>query len=271
MQALSDTLEAMKLNEGLPKEPQHGLTMTGGALTIAPREQPLTENNLTAIASRLLLGSPAVRFTKKKRYGRKLLKDEYGAYGIENEPVGEEDSAEIDIVYRDGLKREVLEAALRASPPQATLGHLTRLAVHKRLGSGDQDRAILLNDYTEALRAYPDFVVYVACRSLWETTESPFYPKIKQISDLCEMIYQSFTAMLRNLKDQKTIDAPVKRGKYDKSQWYESPKDNPLRRDLCDFLVGKGEPDYFEMTMAYSNYQLEIIACNKFGYRKEAA
>lgn len=200
--------------------------------------------------------------TKKKVYGRKALVDDFGReYFVDNEPVGEEDSVELSILYRDGLNIRTVEAALRPSPPAATLGHLQRLAMHKRLGSSDTDRAVLLHDYAEALRPYSDFVVFIACKSLWENDESPFYPKIKPVSELCELIHANFTALLRNFRDDAPrIASPKTVNKYDRSQYLDDPRENPMRRKVCEFLVSKGKEDYFEQTRLYSNYYLEGMA-----------
>jgi hypothetical protein len=230
-------------------------------LAVAPRECPLTENQLMQIASKLLLRPPVVSLTKKKIYGRKELRDDYNReYFVDNEPIGEEEVPEISITYRDDLDIRVVEAALRSSPPSAALAHLTRLAIHKRLGSSDADRAVLLHDFAEALRPYPDFVIYVACKSLWETDESPFYPKIKQLATLCELVRDNFSQLLMNFRsDSKALPTSQKQ-KFNKADYYSNPQENPLRRELCDFLISQGKDDYFEQCTMYSNYQLECKA-----------
>ena len=32
---------------------------------------------------------------------------------------------------------------------------------------------------------------------------------------------------------------------------------NPKRREMCDWLIGAGEPDYFDQVRIWSNYDLE--------------
>lgn len=126
--------------------------------------------------------------SKRKIYGRKTLHDEYGSYEVDNEPVGEEEYLDVLLPVNTSSDGRWLEAALRIGQPKSILPHLLRLSIHKRLGSSDEDRAVLINDYAEALSVYPEFVVYLACRSIWENDESPFCPKIKMIKDLCEAI-----------------------------------------------------------------------------------
>ena len=257
MQPLSNILPQAMSNADLPKEPQLGLMTTDGttSLVIQPRTQPLTENELTVIASKTLLRSPVLYLTKKKIYGRK----EIDGYWYEDQLIGEEDEIDVSIPFRLDITTQIAESALRSSPPQASLAHLTRLSMHKRLGSSDTDRAVLLHDYAEALRPFSDFIVFLACRCLWESDENPFYPKIKPIARLCELLQNSFERVLNSSRNQKTISSYKAPPKFDKSQYYATPQDNTIRRVLCDFLIEKGEPDYFN-SRSDSNYQLEMIA-----------
>lgn len=242
MKQLADTLPATKLPEDSPKELSPGLTVNAGTSIIEPRPNPLTESQLTQIASKLLLKPPSVFWTKKKIYD---------AAGCSDNPIGEEDAVDVSIFYRGEMTRQLLEAALRPSPPAACVAHLTRLSIHKRLGSSDADRAMLLHDYADALRDYSDFVVYLACKSLWESNESPFYPKIKTLRDVCETFHVAFTGLIGRLSDQKAIAAapPPKRVKEE-----DSDQGKIRRREMCEFL---GKPEYFDQVRLWSNYDLE--------------
>jgi hypothetical protein len=113
----------------------------------------------------------------------------------------------------------------------------------------------LLHDYAEGLRNYSDFVVYLACKSLWENDASPFYPKIKQISEVCELIDARFRSLLSIGKGEPMPTI--------KENYFRTPKENPDRRMFCDFLISKGKPDYFEQVRFWSNYDLRKEAIRK--------
>ena len=48
-----------------------------------------------------------------------------------------------------------------------------------------------------------------------------------------------------------------------RQDYYDEPRQNPIRRELCNFLVLHGEPDHFESVRFWSNYQLECLAIRK--------
>ena len=152
------------------------------------------------------------------------------------------------------MSQQLLEAALRPSPPAAITEHLVRLAKHKRLGDSDKTRAILLHDYAEALRHYSDFVVYIACKTLWEDSDREFYPKIKTLREVCETFHAAFTSLLGKVVSQGTLAAApkVKLGKEE-----DSPGGKQRRREMCDYLVSIGKPDYYDQVRFWSNYDLE--------------
>lgn len=161
---------------------------------------------------------------------------------------------------------QLVETALRHSPFEAITAHLRRLAAHKTLGSSVEDRAILIHDYANALKAYSDFVVFTACKHFWEKDVGQFYPKLAVLQAICEEIHQALNNV--HQKFLPSSETKVAQSKFDKSQYCSEPQDNPSRREICDFLVSKGEPNYFD-SISYSNYQLELMAKAKFGYGKE--
>ena len=268
MKSLSQTVENIITTATAPNAIQN--TSSPGSISgdgrmsilIQSRNKPLMENELTQIASKLLRKMPVLSSTKRKIYGQKTLIDDYGSsYVVDDEPIGEEDCYELSILVHEKIDAKVIESALRASPPSATLSHLQRLAMHKRLGSSDTDRGVLLHDYAEALRPYSEFVIYVACKSLWEGDDSPFYPKIKPLVELCEQIHLSFTALHANAG---LIAAPAKAPRLQREENTQRGQDE--RRAICDFLVSKGEPDWYK-SHSYSNYQLELLA-GKHGWNR---
>ena len=242
MKQLSDTLEAMKLPKVSPRTAQAGSTATGSQIAIQHRNSPLTESEHTAILSRLLQKPPLLRLTRVRTFGNKPKPNEFGHDVVADD----EETYDIDFTYKPNVEVKLIEAALRHSPPSATLDHLTRLSLHKRLGSSDKDRVILFNDYSVALRGFSDFVVFLACKLFWENDDNGFYPKIKSLVSLCQVIQKKTGTHEIENKPRPT--------------YYKTPKDNPIRRTLCDFLIAKGKPDYFNEDRMNSNYQLEIEA-----------
>lgn len=233
-----------------------------GTMNIQARKEPLTEIQLTQIASKLLLKMPVISSIKRTITGTKNVESEFGTYEIDNAIVGHEEEIEVKVFLRDGLTRELIEAGLRTSPPAATINHLQRLAMHKRLGSSDRDRTVLLHDYAEALRPYSDFIVYIACKLFWENDADAFFPKIKPLREVCENLHQLFNRLL----DAPNLPNALAPPKPDRKNYYSDPYPHPMRRQICDFLKSKGEQDYFRSAL-YSNYELEQMAA-KYGWQR---
>lgn len=119
-------------------------------------------------------------------YGRKLI----DGYWHNNEPVGVETEIELIPRFCEDCPTPILNAALALSPPASCLKHLTHLTLHKRIGSEDSDRAILLKDYVCALQEFPEFVLATVCRFFWEKDpreerSRPFMPRIDELASVC--------------------------------------------------------------------------------------
>lgn len=272
MQKLSKVLDATPFTSGtaLSKNnssntPPPGSMADAGTTNIqlAPRTKPLSEAEHTAIASSLLQ-SPCEIFTEtKKIYGRKQLTDESGQpYFAEGQVIGEEQTTDITLSLNPNIKKSWLESALRPAPIHGITGALTHLMLHKRLGSNDQDRKILLRDYVEAMRGYPEFVVWLVCKTFWQDNTSNFFPKIAELRKCCDAIEQKLRRECGQALsiEQKPKEPPRKREE-------ESDRGREDRRKLCDFFVNRGEVDYFDQHRTYSNYQLECRASAKYGWR----
>lgn len=132
--------------------------------------------------------------------------------------------------------------------------------MHKRLGTNDDQRTLLLHDYSESLRDFSDFTVYLACRTFREVTENPFYPQVAVLKNICVEIKNQLMA-----KAFPQLMAPEKKPRFDEI-YYSKPQENPIRRTLCDHITGKGGEDYFNDN-SYSNYQLERLAVSNYGYK----
>lgn len=270
MKPLSQVLENSSItseqSEQSPNSPhmqQHGSTPSDGrtSLSLAPRDKPLTEKQLTGIASSVLLKPSAIITETKKIYGRKECIDEFGhPYTVDNDVIGEQTVTDITLSIAKDVKQSWLESALRPSPVQGIIAPLTHLSLHKRLGSTDQDRAILLRDYIEALKVYPEFVVWLVCKAFWNDNASNFFPKIVALKTLCDTVERAFRRELPTAQIEKP--KPQKRLREE-----ESEQGKIVRRKLCDFLVNRGEPDHFEQDRLYSNYQLEGLCASKYRWR----
>lgn len=120
--------------------------------------------------------------------------------------------------------------------------------MHKKFGTSQQEIAVKLVDYANALKDFPEFVVFEVCKFYWESDKRPFVPFIAEMKSACEVFHNA----LKGYVEKKELGKPVT-----KPDFYKSPTDNPVRRELCDYLLGQGEPDYFDQTRLWSNYDLE--------------
>ncbi len=271
MKPLSQVLEnspnisaSTEQNPNTLPTPQHGSTANAGTtnLTLAPRDEALTEKQLMGIASSVLLKPSQIITETRKKYGRKAFTDDHGeTYWLENQVVGEEVVTDITLAVNGSIKQSWLESALRPGPVIAINGALTHLSLHKRLGSTEQDRAILLRDYVEALRVYPEFVVWLVCKAFWEDNGSSFFPKIADLKTLCDTVERALRRELPAAQLEKPKRQPLRREE-------ESEEGRRVRRELCDFLVNRGEADYFDMDRLYSNYYLEGLCRSKYGWER---
>ena len=196
MQPLSEVLKntALKPQEDSKKQStqQLGSTNADGrtniALSFPRRERALTENQVTEIASRTLRAPFKLNSISKPKYGRMI-----DGYWEPNALSGEfETCMEISIDFVDNCPIPMLKAALALSPPQACLKHVTHLVLHKKVGSSDQDRAILISDYVTALANVPEFIFAEVCRHYRENDRRPFMPFIAEFKDSCRLLQEAF-------------------------------------------------------------------------------
>lgn len=201
MKALGDTLQAMKFPADGEREQRHGLMTTDGQSIIQLRQQPLTERQLTEIASLVLRQPFTIVCEEKKVYGTKKFRDEFGDGYSENQVLGTEMVTDCVVDINPSLPVAMLQSALMASPHSAYLKHITHLAMHKKFGSTDQDRTIMLADYVKAIRDFPEFVVYQVCRFYWENDRRPFVPFIGEITDACKSLTECLKNHLQRMQE----------------------------------------------------------------------
>lgn len=244
MKALSDTLNTTLRTLGSPKGLQHGLTIQDGQ-TGQSRPQPLMANQLTAIASHVLHRGFEIVSEEKPKYLET-------SHSEDPKIVGTQTVIDVIADLNQDCSVAMLQSALMVSPREAVLKHLTHLAIHKKMGSSEADRSVLLADYVSALKDYPEYVIYEVCKHYWENDRRPFLPFIGEMKEACEIFRTAVERLLKN-KTQKTIGEKS----TPKNVFYKSEKDNPIRREICDFLISQGKPDYFEKDRFWSNYDLE--------------
>lgn len=260
MKALSDTLQAMKLPEGSAKGPPLGSTMTAGLPTILQRQNPLTESQLMAIASETLRGGFSLTFEKRTKFGPKTI----DGVVFQNEPIGEENAQWLVADFVPNCQIPLINAALAMSPKECTLKHLLHLAIHKKFGSSEEDRAVMLKDYTDALEGVPEFILYTVCKHYWTKDKRPFMPFVAEIRETCDLLQQAFE---NKRKPAKMLEQHVVRPQ----PCYDTDKNDPRRKAWCDFLNGLGKENCkvdYDNAKLYSNYALERWAVG-YGFGKE--
>ena len=164
----------------------------------------------------MLHGALEICYEKKATYGRKLIEGVW----YEDQRIGEKVEIDLVIKWAEVTNHDALVAMLRSalvvSPPEACLQHLTHLCLHKRLGSNDADRAVLLVDYVKALAGVPEFVMFTICRTYWENDprdmhRRPFVPSIDELNDACRVLTESLERHLERVKNPKVASTPQAR------------------------------------------------------------
>lgn len=230
---------------------------TSGALQVdAGREEALTQSQLTSIASRILSGPCTVISKTEKIRGRKKITDDFGTYWLEDEPIGTREVFDVSIPTCPNIPERALEAAQRRSPIEAYLNHLTHLAMHKILGSALHDRTVLLKDYAVSLSQFPEFIAWQACKWFWEKDPNKFFPKIIEITDLCEKIQ----AQIPLPASQQITHANAAPSKPRAVREEDSVGGKQRRETIIQFLRDHGETKDYGNERLYSNYNLEMTA-----------
>lgn len=155
-----------------------------------------------------------ITFESRKKYGRKIIRDEFGEFVDDNAVIGQHECAVVCVEIKQN--EPFIKAALAKSPIEGTVKHIVRLSLHKRLGSTAEDRAILINDYAEKLRNYSEFSVYMACKYFWESNESDFAPNLGKLSSIAEEIENKMLTAQWKLKTKENMLIEKK-----KDEWKE--------------------------------------------------
>lgn len=152
------------------------------------------------------------------------------------------------------------ETMLRPAPPSHVIYHLGRLAAHRRNTRGSEAFQVVVEDISVDVGEVSEWAVVMACiemrqkNSAWFPNTGEILTIIKKYSAMLDELY------LKRVPAAQIASATVPKVRLNRNAYYANPKENPLRRELCDFLISHGKEDYFEMDRLYSNYNLEGMA-----------
>ena len=196
-EALENTLNTLpEKTKSTSNTRQLGSTEDVGQIACLHRDTPLTEKRLMEIASQMLRQPFSITYEEKTIYGRKKITDEYGEYWADEQPLGKQEV--IDCVIDLIPEKSALADTLKISAKEAYVKHLTHLLMHKKFGSTNQDRPVMLADYVKALENFPEFVVYQVCRFYWEHDRRPFVPFMGEMADACQIFTDAIKRLLNH-------------------------------------------------------------------------
>lgn len=107
---------------------------------------------------------------------------------VQEVPDGREDVVAVSLDKLPAIPPEAMGAALMPCSVDGVVGHLVRLSLHKVLGSSPADRAVLIADYAEKLRDYPELAIFWACKFFRESDPGTFFPKLGKLVAVIEEI-----------------------------------------------------------------------------------
>ena len=133
--------------------------------------------------------------------------------------------------------------------------------VTAKRSEGDTDLEFSISILTDELSKYPIDVVRTVCRD-WAKTNK-WFPTLSDLIKKADDVMGLRVALLEASKMTAQLQIEKREEKkmaIDKRDFYADPRDNPIRRELCNFLILKGEEDHFQEVRMWSNYQLELSA-----------
>lgn len=173
----------------------------------------------------------------------------------------------LDALHDSELKfLEAMQFFNKSSEHQFVTGKVAKMRlVLARRKEGDEDIEMLCATYVEYLQKYPMDIVNNVVEEI--ITTKKFFPLVSEILPRLEELNALRKALLLTFEGKRdpSKKEPEMKASFNRDDYYLNPKENPLRRTMCDFLVSKGEPDWYGRTTAYSNYQLEGL-CRKHGW-----
>jgi hypothetical protein len=158
-------------------------------------------------------------------YGTKTCSDQHGEYQLDNQPIGKRREIDVILDFCPTIDPHYLDAAMRLSPQDAVVKHLTHLSMHKKFGHSDKEIAVKLLDYAAALGGYPEWVVWVVCKGFWEGDSRPFVPFIDEMKKACQIVMDAFGRRMRPapaLEKKKLAKEPPSRKDRPRSQWTQT-------------------------------------------------
>lgn len=223
---------------------------------------PVTDASLQA-SLRQAFGSRLVLKQKRKPIYEK-------EFGYDDEA----DGWDISISNFNAADAPLVRAIEFFNKPATTrqiVGVITRMRVSLLRRTEDNDDVeVLIDTLSDLCKEYPaDVVVSVAQR--WIKTEK-FFPIPKEFLDALDVAVAFRKALLSAVNATKLLpngeSAPMRSERRQPCMREEDSEAGKARRDeLIAFFASKGDLGDYTNTRTYSNYNLEGLACSKYGWR----
>lgn len=113
------------------------------------------------------------------------------------------------------------EQALKPCSKQVSNVHLTRLSIRKPIGGGEGRNFVVLEDLTNELDGYSEFVIIKTCDEV-RATEGNFFPTDNTIPRIAKRIHEEYKAMMP--KEQQVSDAREIKTEPEKDRSYWTRK-----------------------------------------------
>lgn len=216
------------------------------------------------ITSKMLQGAFSISLKEVTKYGRRLI----DGYWHDQQSVGTEKVFDLTIGFQKDCDRGIFCAALMASPPKAYLQHITNLMAHKNAGTNEMQLSFKLKDYVEAMKDYPEWVVWQVCRNFIFNYPGDFAPSIPQMKDACGLVQGALERRREGLlvvegpvKPKRAYEPPTRREKP-KTEWTETEWVEWVDNALGMVTVAKNsngllDPAGWEKTYADRKAELE--------------
>lgn len=158
------------------------------------------------------------------KYGKRLI-DGYWQEGV---AVGTEMTPSLVIGFKPDCAQTMLNMALAVSPEEACIRHLTGLMSHKNMGSGALQVKLKGSDYVEALKDYPEWVIWQVCKNLIINDKRGFVPSIAELKEHCGLVQAALErrregalALMAPVKPKRAYEPPTRREKP-KAEWTDA-------------------------------------------------
>jgi hypothetical protein len=218
-------------------------------VSLPARPYPLEGNDIEKLESAI---QKIFTIEKKPIFGIVPVRDISGeVFKHEFDEIGRED---VYTPRSDEAPQQLKDALLRPAARTHIVFHLTRLATHRRDTTGREAFAVKVEDIARDLEGVSEWAVIISCKEFRNEPET-WYPNTGKITEAILKNQKKIEGMF--LRPENLLTKKEKKSMVKKSDYYFDPRENPIRRVLCDFLISVGEEDHFESTRFWSNYDLK--------------